>query len=65
MVRFAFLILNYKSAEETVSCVKSIESLSKEGTDVQIVIVDNDSRDGSMELFHQLYDKYEDLLNFL
>ena len=64
MVRFAFLILNYKSAEETVSCVKSIESLSKEGTDVQIVIVDNDSRDGSLELFHQLYDKknYIDLI---
>ena len=61
MVRFAFLILNYKSSNETIECVKCIENLDKKGRDVQVVIVDNDSQDESMEIFEQLYQKRKDI----
>ena len=57
MLRFVILILNYKSAKETQLCVQSIENLTKKVSyDVQIVIVDNDSKDGSLKLFHELYE---------
>lgn len=53
MTKFAFLILNYKSTHETEQCVDSIENLEQEENDVQIIIVDNDSQDGCVELLEK------------
>lgn len=55
MSRFAFLILNYNTKSETENCVKSIELLNREGDEIEIVIVDNNSNDGSVDEFNTLY----------
>lgn len=53
-MRFSFVILHYNSLEETIKCVESIK-LTQKGTDYKIVIVDNNSPDGSgNELERQL-----------
>lgn len=54
-MQIAFLILNYKNADETIKCVNSIEKLNIE--DYMIVIVDNGSKDGSVEKLTELYGK--------
>ncbi|GEM_PF-4799967 len=43
----AFIILNYRTPEETVECVRSVLALSYEPK--KIIIVDNNSNDGSVE----------------
>ena len=53
-MRFSFVILHYNSLEETLKCVESIKHTQK-GTDYRIVIVDNNSPDGTgNELERQL-----------
>ena len=50
--RFGFVILNYRTMDETMDCVKSIDEHIREAH--EIVIVDNASPDGSGEkLRHQ------------
>ena len=55
MCKFAFLILNYNTPIETEKCVRSIESLDIRDDEVQIVIVDNDSHDESIDIFQKIY----------
>lgn len=49
------LILNYKAATETISCAESL--LAHCSTIDHIVIVDNDSQDGSALAFQQWLDE--------
>ena len=49
MTKVSIIILNYKQKELTVNCVKSV--LSQEYKDFEIILVDNASQDGSVELF--------------
>lgn len=46
MLNFCFVILHYKTAEDTIDCVESIEKLDEK---CKIVIVDNASNNGSIE----------------
>lgn len=46
--RFAVSIINYKTADMTIDCVKSVLA-DAQGHDVQVVVVDNKSADGSVE----------------
>lgn len=46
MLNFCFVILHYKTVEDTIDCVDSIDTLDEK---CQIVIVDNASNNGSIE----------------
>ncbi|MCX4351389.1 MAG: glycosyltransferase [Lachnospiraceae bacterium] len=56
-MKYCFLILNYKTYEETVNCIRSIENIfGKNSTDdFNVVVVDNHSQDGSVENLKALY----------
>ena len=51
----AFLILHYKNEKETIACVESIQNLYAMQHEIEIVIVDNGSQNGSTEILHQKY----------
>ena len=57
--RFGFVILNYRTMDETMDCVKSIDEHIREAH--EIVIVDNASPDGSGEKLRQVYDGRDDI----
>ena len=48
MKKIAIIILNYKNSKDTIECVESLEKISYKN--FEIIIVDNDSKDGSIEL---------------
>ncbi len=48
MKRIAIVILNYKNSEDTIECVESLEKINYKN--FEIIIVDNDSKDGSVEI---------------
>ncbi len=53
--KFAFLILHYNEKHTTIQCVNSIKA-NTENYDVQIVIVDNASPDGSGQALAKIYE---------
>lgn len=55
---FCFVVLHYKTHEDTIECVDSMLALH---ADCQIVIVDNYSNNGSIEIIEKLYDKKENI----
>lgn len=59
-MRYGFVILNYKSYEETKNCIQSIERIFG-GGDVEILIIDNASNDKSVERFQKNYDKCKNI----
>lgn len=50
----AFLILHYKTTQQTIACVNSILALEN-SQEVRIMLVDNASNDGSFEELERLY----------
>jgi len=60
---FSFVILHYNSLQETIKCVNSIKETQK-GTDFNIVIVDNNSPDGSGKELAQLWE-HEPQIKFI
>ena len=52
---FTFVILHYKTANDTIECINSINSLENDGNVVNIVVVDNASNNGSIEEIEKLY----------
>lgn len=54
MMRIAYIILNYKTYQDTIRVIKEILSFGKE-SDV-IIVVDNSSPNESSKELHQLYD---------
>lgn len=56
-LKFCFVILHYKTLEETKKCVDSILK-NCNNDDINIIIVDNFSNDGSNEKLEALYNKY-------
>lgn len=60
-IEIAFVILHYLVAEETKRCVESIkENIDSEN--YRIIIVDNNSGNGSYELLEKLYQEDEDIV---
>lgn len=51
----AFLILHYKNEKETIDCVESIRRLDTAQNNIEIVIVDNGSKNHSTEVLHNKY----------
>lgn len=56
-MKLAVIILNYKTAEETIGEVKRVRQLALENIQTKIIVIDNDSRDGSYE---KLADEFSD-----
>lgn len=60
-VRFGFVILHYLVDEATERCISSIRSSCK-GYNYAIVVVDNNSSNGSYELLLSKYEKDDDIV---
>ncbi len=55
MIKLSIVIINYKTRELTVDCVRSVIKNTK--LDFEILLVDNASSDGSVELFRKEFGK--------
>ena len=60
MYSFGFVVLHYKTYEETKDTIDSILRLPREGRDIKIVVVDNASGNGSTE---KLIEDFKDIKN--
>lgn len=49
MVNLSIIIVNYKTKEKTINCIKSIRESNLSGLDYEIIVVDNNSIDDSLE----------------
>ena len=58
MMRFCFVVLHYKTAEDTIECIKSIENLEDKSF---IVVIDNASNNGSIEEVEKVFQKYHNI----
>lgn len=47
--KIAFVILYYKAYEDTIDCIHSVLCLDQNNFELEIVVVDNDSRDGAVD----------------
>lgn len=54
-MRISFVILNYVNYTDTMECVDSIDRLDADGHDIQIVIVDNHSKNESSKVLSERY----------
>lgn len=52
------VILNWKRKSDTLECLKSIQKLSVDGFELNIIVVDNGSSDGSVDAFKKFKSKY-------
>lgn len=57
-MKFCFVILHYKTADDTIECIKSIEMLNDKA---YIVVVDNASNNGSIEKVEKICDQYDNI----
>ncbi len=58
-VRIGFVILNYNTPEATLTCIKSIRDTFQ--GDYHIYLVDNHSKDASLQIFYDTYGLSEDV----
>ncbi|EOH84876.1 glycosyltransferase [Enterococcus casseliflavus] len=56
---FCFVVLHYKTLDDTDECVQSINNLNKKSN---IVIVDNASNNGSVEILKEKYKDYSHII---
>lgn len=56
MMRVGIVIVNYKTAELVVDCLRSLAVELEAGDDFGVVVVDNDSGDGSLETMRDAVD---------
>lgn len=57
-MKFCFIILHYKTADDTIECIKSIEMLNDKA---YIVVVDNASNNGSIEKVEKICNQYDNI----
>lgn len=62
MVDVSFIIVNWNTLEITKDCIESVEKEMKSSS-YEIILVDNNSSDGSREFFEQNYSKHHLILN--
>ncbi len=53
----SIIIVNYKSKEKTLACLKSIAEADMDGLLSEIIVVDNNSEDDSAEVIKKIYPK--------
>lgn len=53
----SIIIVNYKSKEKTLACLKSIAEADMGGLSHEIIVVDNNSEDDSVEIIKKIYPK--------
>lgn len=58
----SIIIVSYNTREITENCLKSIIS-SKWKSDYEIIVVDNDSHDGSVEMIKEKYPQVKLIAN--
>lgn len=52
-MRFSILIVNWKVRDLLRECLRSVlEEIGDGGQEIEIIVIDNDSRDGSVEMVH-------------
>ncbi len=54
--KVALVILNWNQGEMTLDCLRSIEKIKTDGINLEVVIVDNGSTDGSVDLIKKFFD---------
>ncbi|NIX75689.1 glycosyltransferase family 2 protein [Microvirga terricola] len=55
MQKISIVIVNYKTADLTIECVNSVIATSSDQFEIELIIFDNDSRDGSYERLSSLF----------
>src|SRR4030042_445179 len=55
-MKIAIVILNYNGLANTLQCLKSLKKCSHDKFKVEIIIIDNDSKDDSVETLSKLKD---------
>ena len=55
MSKIAFVLLYYKSLDDTIECLESLKCLSEKNHSIEIVLVDNCSGDGSFDILKAKY----------
>ena len=56
-MKVSIIILNWNRKKDTVECLESIENLQISGFELEIVVVDNASSDGSQKAVEQIFKK--------
>ncbi len=56
MIKVSIIIVNFNGCQHTIRCIESIKRMHEKGF-FEIIIVDNDSRDGSVEAIKMQYPK--------
>ncbi len=54
--KIAVIVLNYKGLEDTLECIESLKRCTTKGIDLDIIVVDNNSDDGSVEALSKIKD---------
>ncbi|MEX2028047.1 MAG: glycosyltransferase family 2 protein [Candidatus Curtissbacteria bacterium] len=54
--KVSVVVLNYKGLPETLECLESLRRCEEDGNDVEIVVVENGSEDGSVEALSKIKD---------
>src|SRR3972149_6527749 len=55
-MKTAFIILNYNGLKDTLECLDSIKRLKTDKSDLEVIVVDNNSSDGSHESLKKIPD---------
>ena len=58
-ISVSVIVLNYKTKELSIKCVESVFQFTK-GLDFEVILVDNNSLDGSKEYFRDFAKKFDD-----
>lgn len=59
--KVSIVILNWNGKDDTLKCLQSLKNITY--LNYEIILVDNDSSDGSVELFHKIYPEIEIISN--
>src|SRR3990167_11533055 len=55
-LKIAIIVLNYKGLEDTLSCLDSLRRIKRNNFNIEIIVVDNGSGDGSKEALSNFRD---------
>jgi GT2 family glycosyltransferase len=62
-IDLSIIIVNYRCWEQLKDCLISLEKISLESLNFEVIIIDNLSQDGELRAFSKRFNKYEFILN--